>query len=103
MPVAAAAWLDLDPGHPFGRADLFRDGVLDPFMAEGDGAWADVRAEITAWLSDECFREAIEDLLTPLDDAELHRPFTVADYVDFYASREHVTNVGAIFRPGTDP
>ena len=86
-----------------GRAALFREGALDPFLAEGDGAWADVRAEITAWLSDNRFREAVEDLLTPLDDAELRRPFTVADYVDFYASREHVTRVGAIFRPGSDP
>jgi fumarylacetoacetase len=146
MPVAAAAWLDLDPGHPFslaalpycsfstrqhaafrrvgvrvgdrvldlttaterlqaGRAVLFRDGVLDPFLAEGDGAWANVRAEVITWLSDEYYREAVADLLTPVADAELHLPFTVADYVDFYASREHATNVGAIFRPedGADP
>jgi fumarylacetoacetase len=144
MPVAAAAWLDLDPGHPFslaalpycsfstrqhaafrrvgvrvgdqvldlttaterlqaGRAVLFRDGVLDPFLAEGDGAWANVRAEVITWLSDEYYREAVEDLLTPVADAELHLPFTVADYVDFYASREHVTNVGAIFRPTDGP
>jgi fumarylacetoacetase len=144
MPVAAAAWLDLDPGHPFslaalpycsfstrphaafhrvgvrvgdrvldlttaterllaGRAVLFRDGILDPFLAEGHGAWADVRAQITTWLSEERFREAVEDLLTPVADAMLRLPFTVADYVDFYASREHVTNVGAIFRPDADP
>jgi fumarylacetoacetase len=29
----------------------------------------------------------------------LHLPFTVADYVDFYASENHARNVGQIFRP----
>ena len=29
----------------------------------------------------------------------MHLPFTVADYVDFYASEQHATNVGRIFRP----
>jgi fumarylacetoacetase len=144
MPVAAAAWLDLDPGHPFslaalpycsfstrphaafhrigvrvgdrvldlttatdrllpGRAALFRDGMLDPFLAEGDGAWADVRAAITAWLTQDRYREAVEDLLTPVADAELRLPFTVADFVDFYSSRESVTSLGAMLRPGDEP
>jgi fumarylacetoacetase len=87
-----------------GREVLFRDGTLDPFLAAGDGAWADVRAELTAWLSQDHFREAVEDLLVPLADAELRLPFTVADYVDFYASEYHAANVGRIFRPGqADP
>ncbi len=30
-------------------------------------------------------------------------PVRVADYVDFYASLEHATNFGRIFRPGTPP
>src|SRR5580698_4275406 len=86
-----------------GRAELFDGGVLDPFLAAGDGAWADVRAEIRHWLSHEPCREAIGDLLTPVRDARLHLPFTVADFADFYASREHASRVGAIFRPGGDP
>jgi len=30
-------------------------------------------------------------------------PFAVADYVDFYSSLEHATNMGRIFRPGQEP
>src|SRR5258708_14042521 len=30
-------------------------------------------------------------------------PFPVADYVDFYASRSHVENMGRILRPGQEP
>ncbi len=32
----------------------------------------------------------------------LHLPFEVADYVDFYASEHHATNVGRLFRPDGD-
>ena len=33
----------------------------------------------------------------------LHLPVEVADYVDFYASLDHATNVGRIFRPDGEP
>jgi len=86
-----------------GRAHLFSSGNLDVFLAAGDRAWAQVRADLVAWLSQDRFREAIEDLLLPAADAEMHMPFTVADYVDFYASEHHATNIGRIFRPDSAP
>jgi fumarylacetoacetase len=82
-----------------GRADDFSSGNIDRFLAAGDGAWAQVRAALTEWLSHDHYRSAIEDLLTPAADVTMHLPFTVADYVDFYASEQHATNVGRIFRP----
>ena len=39
---------------------------------------------------------------TPLGELTMQLPFEVADYVDFYASEHHATNVGRIFRPGGD-
>ena len=37
----------------------------------------------------------------PLGDVRRMRlPFEVADYVDFYSSEHHASNVGQIFRPG---
>ena len=33
----------------------------------------------------------------------MHLPVEVADYVDFYASEHHATNVGRIFRPDSEP
>jgi len=86
-----------------GRSVLFRSGVLDSFLAAGELAWADVRAHLTAWLSQDRFADALTDLLVPLDQAELHLPFTVSDYVDFYTSQQHAANVGKIFRPGARP
>ena len=86
-----------------GRAADFASGSLDNFLAAGDGAWSQVRAALTEWLSDDHYRSAIEDLLVPADHVSLHLPFTVADYVDFYASEQHATNVGRIFRPDGEP
>ena len=37
--------------------------------------------------------------LHDLADVTMHLPVEVADYVDFYASEQHATNVGMIFRP----
>lgn len=86
-----------------GRAHLFRSGSLDAFLAAGHTAWAQVRADLTAWLSDDRYRAALEDLLIPAAAVSLRLPFTVADYADFYASEQHATNIGQIFRPGSAP
>src|SRR6266700_7077759 len=81
------------------RARLFNSGKLDAFLAAGNGAWAQVRADIVSWLSGDAYRVAIEDLLVPAANATMHLPFAVADYVDFYASEHHASNFGRIFRP----
>jgi fumarylacetoacetase len=38
-----------------------------------------------------------------VEDANLRLPFDVADYVDFYSSLEHATNLGRMFRPDQEP
>jgi fumarylacetoacetase len=85
------------------RAHLFRDGSLDDFLTAGELAWTQVRDSLTAWLSVDQFRPAIEDILVPAAAASLRLPFTVADYVDFYASENHAGNAGKIFRPDGEP
>jgi len=39
----------------------------------------------------------------PLTDCEPVLPVRIGDYVDFYASLEHATNLGRIFRPHSPP
>ena len=86
-----------------GRAADFASGSLNRFLAAGDRAWAQVRSALVYWLSDDARRPALEDLLVPAADVTLHLPFSVADYVDFYASEHHATNVGRIMRPDGEP
>jgi fumarylacetoacetase len=86
-----------------GRAHLFYGGNLDLFLAAGHRAWDQVRTDLITWLSQDIYRDAIEDLLMPAAEAELHLPFSVGDYVDFYASEHHATTTGRILRPDAPP
>ncbi|GAA1668460.1 fumarylacetoacetase [Glycomyces endophyticus] len=81
----------------------FHDGSLNAFLAMGPPAWRLVRHQLTEVLSDPRHRDRIATLLTPADKARMHLPFRVADYVDFYASEHHATNLGRLFRPDAEP
>jgi fumarylacetoacetase len=85
------------------RAADFAAGSLDRFLAAGPAAWRQVRDAVTGWLSDGSQQAAVADLLVPAAGVTLRLPFTIADYVDFYASRQHATNVGQMFRPDAEP
>ncbi|QMU69581.1 fumarylacetoacetase [Streptacidiphilus sp. P02-A3a] len=84
-------------------ADLLAGPSLNPLLAAGRADWTLVRAALTDWLTDPGHRAAVEPCLLPRAEAVLHLPFEVADYVDFYASEHHATNLGRLFRPGTEP
>jgi fumarylacetoacetase len=71
--------------------------TLNEFMALGPGAWAETRAEITELVGSDALPAY------PVGDVALHLPFAVGDYVDFYASLDHASNVGRIFRPDQEP
>ena len=83
--------------------DVFSEPVLNRFLAAGPATWREARERITEWLTSPAHRAVVQPHLVPLGEARLHLPFAVADYVDFYASRNHAENVGAIFRPGQPP
>ncbi|MGB9376084.1 MAG: fumarylacetoacetase [Mycobacteriales bacterium] len=86
-----------------GRPEWFVARSLNTFMAAGRTAWSTTRAQLTEILTDPTFRPQVEPHLIPLTDVRMHMPFEVADYVDFYSSLEHATNLGRIFRPRGKP
>jgi fumarylacetoacetase len=83
--------------------ELFDGPVLNRFLAAGPAAWREARERLTEWLTRPAHRAVVEPHLVPVAGVRLHLPFAVADYVDFYASRNHAENVGRIFRPGQPP
>jgi len=78
------------------RPELDRP-TLNDFMALGPDAWAETRAQVTELATADGLAA------TPLHDVRLTLPFAVGDYVDFYASLDHASNVGRIFRPDQEP
>ncbi len=65
--------------------------TLNPLLELGREAWSALHAAL----------EPGE--LVPLAETEPRLPFAVGDYVDFYSSLEHASNLGRMFRPDAEP
>src|SRR3954447_13519829 len=78
-------------------------GTLNPFLALGRPYWTAVRNRLVELLTDGTYRGLVAPLLLPLADVVPRLPFDVGDYVDFYSSEAHATNLGKLFRPGSEP
>ncbi|AXC48870.1 fumarylacetoacetase [Paracoccus suum] len=74
----------------------FAASALNAFMAQGPAVWERVRARLTDLLAEDGGNRDLP--LFPMVGATLHLPITVSEYTDFYASRNHAFNVGALFR-----
>ncbi len=80
-------------------APLFAEASWNAVMAAGPAVWGALREALIGLLSEgSAAREAVEPHLVPMADAQMHLPFRVAGYTDFYASRQHAFNVGTMFR-----
>ncbi|GAB3909078.1 fumarylacetoacetase [Larkinella knui] len=88
----------------FNRA-VFQKPVLNEFMELGKPVCRAVRQRLIDLLTDpEKPLEAFANFV--LIDAKattLHLPIRIGDYTDFYASEEHASHVGRMFRPQAEP
>ncbi len=103
LDASAVAALGGDPADGPPLARVWATGSLNAFLALGRPAWRTAREWLTEILHDEAHREGVVPHLVPVEDVRMHLPIEVADYVDFYASEHHATNVGRIFRPDSEP
>ena len=79
--------------------EVFRQPVLNDFIALGKAVTTKVRTDIQTWLQDDQSRIANRPALFELQSkAKMHLPVRIGDYTDFYSSIEHATNVGKMFR-----
>ena len=83
--------------------DIFLQDTLNDFIADGRKTWRLVRNRISRiFLHDNPKLRDNPDhrqkVLFDLDEIEMQLPVDVGDYTDFYASKEHATNVGSLFR-----
>jgi fumarylacetoacetase len=95
----------LDAVAPNAR-ELFSAPALNPLLAAGPQTWRAARERLSQLLraGDTTIRDAeAKGSLRPQAGTAFVLPFVVADYVDFYSSLEHATNLGKILRPGGEP
>ena len=87
-----------------GRSPVFSQPSLNAFMALGPDAWSAIRTHLQELLRSEGASELREseslrqEAIVPIEDVTMHLPAEIGDYTDFYSSRQHATNVGAMFR-----
>jgi len=68
---------------------VFASSSLNAFMARGREFWEEASDRV--------------DDGNEVEAPALGLPFEVADYVDFYSSLAHATNLGRMFRPDSEP
>lgn len=100
--------LDMQAAEEAGLIEISDEPVFDvPFWNElmelGSDAWAALRTRLEQLLREgSSERATVEPLLVKQADADLHMPFLVSEYTDFYAGRQHAANMGAILRGSPD-
>jgi fumarylacetoacetase len=87
--------------------ELLCASVLNPLLAAGSAVWSPLRGRLCDLLrvgGDARLREADgHAFFAAQDSVEMLLPMDVGDYVDFYSSIEHATNLGRLFRPNSEP
>ena len=83
-------------------AGAYAQGSLNGLIACGRDTWRRLRASLAALLAEGGSLggndRARAAAFVPRDRARLHLPVVVGNYTDFYSSRHHAQNVGALFR-----
>jgi fumarylacetoacetase len=95
--VPRLGWRSGDDVLDLAAAGVTAAPTLEDLFAEGRREW-ELAAE-RAVAADEAGAEP----RYPIADVTLRLPFAVSDFVDFYASLEHATNMGRLLRPDTEP
>lgn len=91
----------LDPSP---AADACAEPSLNRLMTSEPAMLSAFRAQISSILSADSAvggraKEADSRILAPMSEAVMAMPAEIGDYTDFYASVNHATNVGSMFRP----
>ena len=78
--------------------NVFEVDTLNSFIGLGPAVWRHIRATLQASIS----AQTGADLAThavEIANLEMQIPVAIGDYVDFYSSIHHATNLGRLFRP----
>lgn len=77
---------------------LLQAGSWNAFMAAGADVWRKFRQDVTELLSNDAHQASVGKHLLSQAAVKMLMPFTVSEYTDFYAGKNHAFNVGTMFR-----
>jgi fumarylacetoacetase len=68
-------------------------------MNLGKPVWTEMRSALITFFSQDSIKfKEYSQYFIELNRVTLHLPIEIGDYTDFYASKEHASNVGEMFR-----
>ncbi|MBV9717773.1 MAG: fumarylacetoacetase [Candidatus Eremiobacteraeota bacterium] len=86
--------------------ELLQAPLLNPLLAAGRSVWTPLRERLSLLLrvdGDPRLRDSgADNFLVAAATVEMRVPMEIGDYVDFYSSLEHATNLGRLFRPNAE-
>ncbi|MBL4725782.1 MAG: fumarylacetoacetate hydrolase family protein, partial [Rhizobiaceae bacterium] len=80
---------------------VFDQPCWNTFMEQGSTVWAAFRSTLQEMLGEGASTDVQAKLskgLVPMASVQMHMPFIVSEYTDFYSGRNHAVNVGTMFR-----
>lgn len=80
-------------------AKSFAEGSLNSFIALGRSVWSHVRTTLQKEILSNESSTILESHAIELSTLKMQLPVIIGDYVDFYSSIHHATNLGRLFRP----
>lgn len=102
--AALASSLDgSGPSLSSGAREAVAGDNLDALLAAGHTVWQPLRDWLQEIVTTDGLEQTVEQASHPVAEITMHMPFTVADYVDYYASENHASNIGRMFRPDQEP
>lgn len=75
---------------------------LDKMLSAGHTVWKEVRAWLQTVLDEAGVEDSAEAASSNVESVTYAIAFTPGDYVDYYASEHHATNLGKMFRPNEE-
>ncbi|CAD5223151.1 unnamed protein product [Bursaphelenchus okinawaensis] len=84
------------------KQDVFRQTILNPFIALPRQYWAEARKTLQTLLSKDCDKlkndqNLMEKAFVNQAEATMHLPIAIGDYTDFYSSYYHAVNCTKMF------
>jgi fumarylacetoacetase len=102
LDLRQAARIGLLQGLSAEQIEACQHSQLNSLFNLGRASMVALREHLTALLrSDSMDIETVKPLLMEQSQVEFDVPFAIGDYTDFFASVNHATNVGKMYRPDT--
>jgi fumarylacetoacetase len=90
------------------NASTLATGSLNELFAQGREPVSSFRCRVAELLRSDNTElqdrlDLVTEVMVPRSSVTMQLPFVIGDYVDFYSSEAHATNLGKMFRPQGDP